>query len=132
MTDASAIILFSHGAKDPEWSRPVQRVQAAVRRLLPEIPVELAFLEHMDPVLDQAVSRLVDTRVQRITIVPLFLAAGGHIKQDLPVLIARLQNRYPAVRLIATSPIGDDEELLAAIASWVVRKHDKPAADPGS
>ena len=129
MTDRSAIIVFAHGANDPEWARPMQRVQAAVRRLLPDTAVELAFLERMDPTLEQAVSHLVDAGTQRITIVPLFLAAGGHIKQDLPALIARLQTQHPTVRLAATTPIGDDEELLAAIAAWVARKHQGRVAD---
>ena len=129
MTDRSAIVVFSHGAKDPEWARPVHRIQAAVERLLPAIPVEVAFLELMDPTLDQAVSRLVAAGVKRITIVPLFLAVGGHIKRDLPLLIADLRSLHPEVQLIATPPIGEDEELLGAIAAWVVRKHQVPMAD---
>ena len=27
----NALILFAHGARDPEWANPMRRVQAAVR-----------------------------------------------------------------------------------------------------
>jgi len=123
MTDRTAIIVFSHGSKDPEWARPLERVQAAVRRLLPDTAVELAFLERMNPTLEHAVSKLADAGANRITIVPLFLAAGGHIKDDLPALIARLQLEHPDVQLSATAPLGEDEEMVAAIGAWVARKH---------
>ena len=123
MTDRSAIIVFSHGSKDPGWARPIERVQAVVRRLLPDTAVELAFLERMNPTLEQAVSKLAHAGANRITIVPLFLAAGGHIKDDLAALISRLQIAHPRVRLTATGPLGEDEEMVDSIANWVARKH---------
>ena len=123
MVAASAIVLFAHGAKDPEWARPMQRIQAAVRQLLPGTPVALAFLERMEPTLGEAVSEAVGSGAKRITVVPLFLAAGGHIKEDLPALISQLRERHPAVAFSATAPIGEDDELLQAIAEWVARKH---------
>jgi sirohydrochlorin cobaltochelatase len=89
---------------------------------LPDTPVELAFLELTAPTLSEVVVRLVGAGAKRITIIPLFLAAGGHIKEDLPKLVAQLQQRYPGVSLTATVPIGEDEDLLAAIAAWVVKQ----------
>jgi sirohydrochlorin cobaltochelatase len=123
MVAASAIVLFAHGAKDPEWARPMQRIQAAVRQLLPGTPVALAYLERMEPTLGEAVSQVVASGAKRISVVPLFLAAGGHIKEDLPALISQLRARHPAVAFSATAPIGEDDELLQAIAEWVVRRH---------
>jgi len=118
-----AIVIFAHGAKDPQWARPMQRIQGAVRRLLPGTPVELAFLERMAPTLEAAVGDLARQGARRITVVPLFLAPGGHVKEDLPALIESLQTQHPGLRLTATAPIGEDDELLGAIAQWVVRKH---------
>lgn len=123
MAAASAIVLFAHGAKDPEWARPMQRIQAAVRQLLPGTPVALAYLERMEPTLGEAVSEVIRSGAKRITVVPLFLAAGGHIKEDLPALISQLRERHPAVAFSATVPIGEDDGLLQAIAEWVVRRH---------
>ena len=41
----SGIILFAHGARDPEWARPFARVRALLERRAPTTPIELAFLE---------------------------------------------------------------------------------------
>ena len=120
---ATAIVLFAHGAKDPEWAQPMERIQSAVRLLLPGTPVALAYLERMRPTLSEAVSAVIDEGARSVTVVPLFLAAGGHIKQDLPELIGELQRRHPDVRIAATTPLGDDADVLDAIAAWVVRKH---------
>ena len=45
----TALILFAHGARDPEWASPMRRVQAAIRKRLGGVQVELAFLEFMAP-----------------------------------------------------------------------------------
>jgi sirohydrochlorin cobaltochelatase len=119
----SAIILFAHGARDPQWAQPFQRIQALVSGALPGTLVELAFLERMTPDLSEAVARVVRAGAARVTLVPLFLGAGGHVKEDLAALVHDLQQQNPALALQVTSPIGEDDELVSAIAQWVVRKH---------
>ena len=49
----TALILFAHGARDPEWANPMRRVQAVVRQRMSAVPVELAFLEFMAPTLPE-------------------------------------------------------------------------------
>jgi len=122
----SAIVLFAHGARDPNWAPPFQRIQALVSESLPDITVELAFLERMTPDLPTAVERLAQAGVRRVTVIPLFLGAGGHVKEDLAALVHELERKHPALRFCVTSPIGEDDELVAAIAGWVVRQHCRP------
>mgnify|MGYP000078272308 CR=1 FL=1 len=50
-----AIVLFAHGARDPIWALPAQRVAEEVRRLRPGTLVSVAFLELMTPTLAEAV-----------------------------------------------------------------------------
>ena len=119
----SAIVLFAHGARDPEWARPFERIRALVSHALPTAHVELAFLERMDPSLEVVIARAVASGAQHATVVPLFLASGGHVKEDLAAMVAQLQRSYPALRIDVTAPIGENDELVAAIAAWVVRTH---------
>jgi len=121
--DRSAIVLFAHGARDPEWARPFERIRAQVSQALPAVHVELAFLERMEPSLEVAMARAVAAGAQHVTVVPLFLASGGHVKQDLAAMVAQLQHSYPALRIDLTLPIGENDELVGAIAAWVVRTH---------
>jgi len=40
------IVLVAHGSRDPEWSRPFERLAAALEKKLPAVAVALCYLEH--------------------------------------------------------------------------------------
>lgn len=112
----TALILFAHGARDPEWAAPMRRVQAAIRARVPETPVELAFLEFMAPDLPACVAQAVAGGAQRIVVLPMFIARGGHLKKEVPEMLAALRATYPAVELILGNAIGEHELVVQAMA----------------
>ena len=57
------------------------------------------------------------------TVVPLFLAQGGHLKEDLPRLLDDIRSHHPVLRIDVTSAIGDSEDLTNAIADWAFAQH---------
>jgi len=118
---SEAIVLFAHGSRDPEWAGPFRALKALVEARRPGARVELAFLEQMRPTLDEAIDAAVAGRAQRVLVVPLFLAPGGHTKRDVPVLVAAARTRHPAVEIRATSSIGEEADVLAALADWIAR-----------
>ena len=117
-----AILLFAHGARDPSWALPFQAIRQAVADGAPEVRVELAFLELMTPSLTDTATSLIAAGVDAITVVPLFMAQGGHLKKDLPVLLDDLRARHPTLQLTLTEAIGDVPELTRAIAGWVIAR----------
>lgn len=119
----SAIVLFAHGARDPGWAAPFRRIVAHLQSADPGLRVELAFLELMQPALAEAVARIAAEGFERLTLVPLFLAQGGHLKQDLPKLLDDIRGRHPGVRIDVTQAIGDSAELTAAIGDWALAQH---------
>ena len=116
----SAILLFAHGARDPSWALPFQAIRNAVAAASPEKKVELAYLELMTPSLPDTAEKLIAEGVNAITVVPLFMAQGGHLKKDLPVLLDSLRAQHPTVSVTLTPAIGDVPELTQAIAKWVL------------
>ena len=70
----NALILFAHGARDPEWANPMRRVRAAVMQQAPALRVELAFLEFMSPNRGDCARALVAEGYTAISIVPMFIA----------------------------------------------------------
>ena len=120
---ATAILLFAHGARDPSWAEPFRRIVTRLRQKQPGIRVELAFLELMKPDLASAVAGLAAVGIRQITVVPLFLAQGGHLKEDLPTLLDAIRSHHPALRIDVTSAIGDSEDLTNAIADWAFAQH---------
>jgi sirohydrochlorin cobaltochelatase len=116
------IILFAHGARDPQWAEPFHRIRQLVQQALPEVQTELAYLELMEPHLPEVVDDMEQQGIRHVTLVPLFMAQGGHLKQDLPVLINDLQMRHPHLSIVPTPAIGESPDLLKAIANWVTRQ----------
>ncbi len=118
-TKHSALILFAHGARDPEWAAPFRKIQAAVAGRCPGLTVELAFLEFIPPALPDAVEKLAKGH-DLITIAPLFMAQGGHLKHDLPLILDDLRRRFPAITLTLLPAVGDVDIILDAISDWLV------------
>ncbi len=119
----SALVLFAHGARDPSWAEPFRRIAARLAAKQTGIRVELAFLEFMQPTLAGAIAGLAAAGVRRITVIPLFLAQGGHLKEDLPRLLDDIRKQHAELRIQVTSAIGDSEDLTNAIADWAFAQH---------
>ena len=116
----TALILFAHGARDPEWADPMRRVQAAIRERDPALHVELAFLEFMSPTLEECLQAIIAGGATRVVVQPMFIARGGHIKRDLPDLIERLCGTWPQVEFTLNGVIGENEAVIQAMATAVM------------
>ena len=116
---SSAVILFAHGAREPEWAQPLEGIRDRLRAVA--IPVELAFLEFMSPSLDEAAARLAGKGTETVVIVPLFLAQGAHLKRELPAMVEKIGKRHAKTAFRVAPALGDSPEILAAITEWVQR-----------
>jgi sirohydrochlorin cobaltochelatase len=115
-----ALVLYAHGARDPQWAEPIRAIRDRVATLQPELVVEIAFLEHMSPSFDEAAAALHARGVRDVRVLPLFLARGGHLKRDLPEQIARVSAAWPDLRIDATAALGEDATMVDAIARWAI------------
>jgi sirohydrochlorin cobaltochelatase len=119
MTDPG-VILLAHGARDPRWAEPFLRLQRKVAGVRPSAPVELAFLEAMAPDLAAAAAQMIGRGCRSLRIVPLFLGQGGHVREDVPRLVAAVAARHPGVAIEVTAAIGEDDAVLDRIAAACV------------
>ena len=132
MASDTALVLFAHGSRDPEWARPFEALRDRLQRRLPDTPVVLAFLEQMRPGLPEAIATLADQGIERVTVLPLFMAQGRHLREELPRIIARACEDNPGVLVRTSAAVGEVESLLHAIADWAVAEHERTrAADLG-
>ncbi|RZL09912.1 MAG: cobalamin biosynthesis protein CbiX [Rubrivivax sp.] len=117
---AHGILLLAHGARDPAWARPFEQTldQLAARGR----PVALSFLEFISPDLVEAGRQLVDQGCTAVTVVPLFLGAGGHVRKDVPVLMERLRQTHPAVDWQLARAVGETATVVDALAqaAWAL------------
>ncbi len=113
----TALILFAHGARDPEWANPLRRVRAAIRQRLDGVPVELAFLEFMAPNLTDCAAALIGAGASSIVVMPMFIAQGGHLKREVPEMLDRLRSTWPEVQFSLGGAIGENEIVVQAMAT---------------
>lgn len=130
------LLLFAHGARDPNWALPFEAVSARALRagaaLHPPLRVQLAFLEFMQPDLLDAGSSLAQAGCDHVDVVPLFLGAGGHVRKDLPALLDTLAERFPRIRWELRPAVGEMPGVVAAMAdaslSWVAGCQARPVS----
>jgi len=122
----AGLILFAHGARDARWAEPFERLRDRVVRATPHVQVVLAFLELMAPDLDAAAAALCDSGCRAITVVPVFLGQGGHVRKDLPALFQDVAARHPQCRFRLAGAAGEDDTVLDALAAYCVRQSIGP------
>ncbi|MBL8289587.1 MAG: CbiX/SirB N-terminal domain-containing protein [Rubrivivax sp.] len=110
------LILFAHGARDAAWAAPFEAVAALVRQRQPAWQVRLAFLELMRPSLGEAAAALVHGGCTQVTVRPMFLGTGGHVRRDLPPMLDELRRAHPGVGFALHVAIGEEPAVHAAMA----------------
>ncbi len=117
----TGLILFAHGARDPRWAAPFEAVAAEVRQQQAQTCVQLAFLEFMQPNLPDAAAQLVQRGCTQIDVLPMFLGSGGHVRQDLPKLMAQIESTFPSVTVRLHPAIGEMSSVTTAMARAAVQ-----------
>jgi sirohydrochlorin cobaltochelatase len=95
----------------------MRRVQAAVRQRMTDVPVELAFLEFMAPTLADCAAGLIAQGADKVVVMPMFVARGGHLKKETPEMIEKLRSTYPNVEFSLGNAIGEHELVVQAMAT---------------
>jgi sirohydrochlorin cobaltochelatase len=131
-TAPPAIILFAHGARDPRWAEPFLRVADKVRAKAPDLEVEVAYLEHLAPNLEDAAHGLATGGARAIRVVPLFFGRGGHLRVEVPRLVAAVAAELPDVTIELGTPAGDDDAVIDALAAFCVRAARDTDGDGGA
>ena len=99
----SSLVLTAHGSADPRSSANAHAIAGHLRRLLPDIAVQVAFCEQNSPNLTEVLPDAAPGSV----VVPLLLASAYHARTDIPALIAE-----SGADVIQADVLGDDPRLL--------------------
>ena len=110
------VVLFAHGSRDPAWRAPIEAVAERMRALKPQVPVQCAYLELTTPDLATAVQLLRDTGVRAVSIWPMFLGVGRHVREDLPRLVEDLRHRHPDTQFTLRPAIAEHADVLDSMA----------------
>lgn len=115
-SDNSAVILLAHGSSDPNWQATFEALSRPSCEALPRAVV--GYMELCEPSLEQQIARFKQAGACHIKIVPLFLARGRHLRQDVPAMLADYESQYD-ISLELTDPIGEHPALAESIRDIV-------------
>ncbi|NRD79228.1 sirohydrochlorin chelatase [Bacillus sp. BRMEA1] len=113
------ILYIGHGTRSKKGA---EEVRAFINNIMSQINVpiqELCFLELTSPSIEEGFQRCVERGATIITIVPLFLLAAGHIKEDIPLALSGLKEKYPHIQIEVKDPFGVQEQILDGVSELI-------------
>lgn len=103
--ERTAVLILGHGSRVPLANEEFEALVAAYRLRRPDLDVAHAYIELASPLLGEALAALA-ARAERVVVLPLFLLAAGHVKDDLPEALAAARAAFPRVRFEAARVLG--------------------------
>lgn len=111
-------ILLAHGSRDPRWGVPFQRITDRVASREPA--VSLAFMELQKPGIEDCVAALCERSPGcKVAVLPLFFSSGRHLREDVPAMIADIEQRYPA-SITLLPALGEQSEFADFVTDLVL------------
>ncbi len=115
------LLLVAHGSRRAESNTEVEQVAARLAQVAASEydGVLHAFLELAEPSIPDGIDACLAGGADEVTILPYFLAAGRHVSEDIPEIVAAKQAEYPD-RVIRIAPYlgtaGELPELLLKLS----------------
>ncbi|MDO5823505.1 sirohydrochlorin nickelochelatase [Methanobrevibacter sp.] len=84
----TAILLLSHGSRLEDGKKVIEAYKELYLEEFPEAIVDYAFMEIRKPGIQETIKKLTEENdLDRIIVVPVFVAHGLHTKRDIPKLL---------------------------------------------
>jgi sirohydrochlorin cobaltochelatase len=107
------VLIVGHGTREPRGREGFFELFGEVHERLRPLPVAGCFLELAEPTIGQAVGRLLENGVRRITVAPLMRFAAGHVRRDVPRAVAEAIDGRADVELYQVDHLGCAPRMLA-------------------
>jgi sirohydrochlorin cobaltochelatase len=104
-----ALIVVAHGSKVESSNNEIKKIVNNIKENLKDeqLNVFYAFLELAEPSIFVSINKAITHGSKVIKIFPYFLAAGKHVKEDIPAEIKKFKKRYPEIEFILLPHIGE-------------------------
>ena len=84
----TGVMLLSHGSRLPDGKEVIEAYKKMYQEEFPDIPVEYGFMEIRKPGIPETINKLTsENDLDKIIVVPVFVAHGLHTKRDIPGLL---------------------------------------------
>ena len=100
------LILVAHGSRDSRWRTSVEETVSLLQSEVGADRVRLAYMECAPPTLAEVTAEAVGSGASSIRVLPLFLAAEGHVERHVRPLVDELRDLHGAVDITLLPPMG--------------------------
>jgi sirohydrochlorin cobaltochelatase len=114
MSDQPAILICSHGSRDPRAVEEFGLVAKALTERLPGRLVTSGYLEFAKPTITQSLQELADKGAKEIWAIPGMLFAAMHMKTDIPAELNAFADKNPDIKVRFGRELGLDWRMLEA------------------
>ncbi|HYH50130.1 MAG TPA: sirohydrochlorin chelatase [Acidimicrobiia bacterium] len=113
------LLLVGHGSRSDAGATEMRALAQLVGDALPDVAVDVGFLEMTDPPAGPVLDRLAAAGCGRVVVLPLVLLGAGHAKSDVPALVLEARQRHPDLHVHFGSPLGITRELVEVLGGAV-------------
>ena len=108
------LLLVAHGSRRESSNLEVQELTEQLREKLATefAQINCAFLELASPSIPDAIDHAVQQGSHEVILLPFFLAAGRHVIEDIPAILADAQQTHPQVAFTSLEHLGQANGLL--------------------
>lgn len=114
-TSGDGLLLVGHGSRSGEGAAEMRSLAGLVGAALPDVAVDVGFLEMTDPPAAPVLDRLAAAGCGRVVVLPLVLLGAGHAKSDVPALVLEARQRHPDTHVHFGSPLGISRDLVEVL-----------------
>jgi sirohydrochlorin cobaltochelatase len=108
----TTVLLIGHGSRESGANVELEGLVDAFRAAHPELRVEVAYIELAKPLVADALDAIAP-ETRRLVLVPLFLFAAGHVKNDLPLAVDAARAKFPRTEIVIAPCLGVHPSLVA-------------------
>ena len=105
------VLVIAHGSRIKETENTLLSLLNIVRKKMPDICIEHAFMEFSDQTPAKAIRSLVAKNATEIKVVPYFLFTGVHLSKDIPAIIKECMVDHPNINIVIGETLGADARL---------------------
>jgi sirohydrochlorin cobaltochelatase len=109
------LVLVGHGSRSGEGTAEMRDLARLVSLALPDVAVDVGFLEMTEPPAGVVVDRLAVAGCGRVVVLPLVLLGAGHAKSDVPAVVLEARERHPDLHVHFGSPLGITRDLVEVL-----------------
>lgn len=112
----TALLLIAHGSRVAEANADLEHLAAVLRDRGEFAVVQPSYLELCEPGIVAGGGLCVAAGANRVVMLPYFLSAGSHVREDLTAARDELAKRHPKVEFVLAEPLGRHPLLAEVVA----------------